>query len=320
MDPHLSLVNALIGLTLGAPPWPRVLGDLSYNLEWLGPSFTLSRSGRTMNPDLVLLREDINHCLVIEAKGGSSLKMRQLEIASQMTAQDLAQSAYVSFASTQPPAFTYVIVCFEAGRDEISARLEDAGLPFAVICLSRDEIRLVRGSINDSELNASLAAGVRLPTGVPFPRQFVPFDNNSRLPEIAAAVIAHVVQAVSSGNSHFQVEDVLNSAIPLWARFHPTERRQMLGACLRVLNRLRQNTEFRHVLRPSGAPNAPNLYTVTLRIPKPGGGKRVVRQETLHNWAEQFMRQIEDAALPPGTPTPDEGTQGYVEWSESAGD
>lgn len=307
MNPHLQLVNGVIGLALGAPPWPRLLGDLGYDLYWVGPRFTLA-NGLTMNPDLVLMCAKRNHCLVVEAKSGTSLKSSQLVAASQLTVTDLQRGAYVSFRATDLASFSYAIFGLENGAEEIALRLDAAAHAFPVIQFAHDSVRLVRGAVNDPILAAKLASGVSL-TSAPFPRQFIPFDSTSTLAEIAAVVIAAVVKEAVKGRPHFQLEEILRNEMPLWPSIHPKERNQILGGALRVVDRLRKTTDFKYIIRPAGAPDAQHLYTVSMRVPGKNGGERLVRPETLRNWAASFMRDLQSESLPPSLPKPDEGTQ-----------
>ena len=316
MDPHLRLVNALIGLSVGAPPWPRVLGDLGYELYWVGPQFTLT-TGRVMNPDLLLLRRDIDHALVIEAKSGTSLKQRQLTAAAEMTVSDLWQGASLVFGSRDRASFTYVLACLSPGAVEVSGQLDAGKLPFPVVSFAPQSVRIERGRVGDNELQTILESGVDLGNDL-YPTQFIPFDNNSSLAEVAASLLVQIIQVIANREPHFEVQDLLEVCVPIWKRLHVNEKRQLIAASLRVIDRLRKTTDFRYVITPDPSPRTPHLYLVSLRIPRSDGGERVVRVETLRGWADEFLKSLGDQGLPPRRPIADEGTQRAVHWGESA--
>ncbi len=285
------------------------MGDEDYNLYWVAPRFTLAAGG-TMNPDLLFLSEVRNHALIVEAKGGTSLNLKQLENAKKVTVTDLVRGAAVHFRDPGSAQFTYLLACFESAKDEIAGRLKDGGHEFPVLSISKGGIALVYGKTADGGLNHRLYKGVELPEG-PFPTQFIPFDSGSTLQEVAASVIVHIIKELSRDRPHFQVEEILSAAIPIWNWFHPAEKRQLVSAALRVINRMQKTkgTEFRRVITAAGTPQTPHLYAITHKVPRKGGGHRTIRYETLHGWANKFMESIKGRELPPIKPTPDEGTQ-----------
>ena len=308
-------MNGLIALSLGAPPWPDIFAQHGYDLYWVAPNFSLA-SGGEMNPDLIFLSTVRNVALVVEAKGGSSLSDRQLRHASTLTATDLQRAAAVGFASASTAQFSYVVACFENGRQEITKRLDDAGYQYPVLCFFKNRLALVRGKLPDPSLDQVVRGGVEL--AGPFPTQFIPFDGRSSLGEVASSVIVYIIREIARAQPHFQVEDMLQQAIPIWQRFHPAEKRQMVDAALRVIVVMRKTrgTQFGKVMTPAATARTPNLWAVAGRLPKPGRGFRNIRYETLHSWANKVLNEVKGKRLPPIKPRPDEGTQGAL-WTRS---
>jgi len=305
----------LIALSLGAPPWPNIFAQHGYDLYWVAPRFSLA-SGGEMNPDLIFLSTVRNVALVVEAKGGSSLSNRQLRNASALTTTDLQRAAAVSFPNAGAAQFSYVVACFENGRKEITERLDEAGYRYPVLCFFKGRLAMVRGKLADPSLDPVLRRGVDL-TG-PFPTQFIPFDGRSSLGEVASSVIVYIIREIARARPHFQVEDILQQAIPIWERFHPAEKRQMVDAALRVISVMRKTrgTQFGKVMTPAGTARTPNLWAVAGRLPKSGRGFRKIRYETLHSWANKVLNEVKGKRLPPIRPRPDEGTQGRL-WTKS---
>lgn len=195
---HTRLINKFIGLCKNNGPannkgrqrfWPNPLHELGYRVEVIEQNVKM-RGGDTVKPDVLTVSNKNLHALVVECKGGKSIKPDQDFRYASLLPSDLSNCAKVYDQKRLRHD-----VCYVAGIENHASLSSQTNLPF--ITFGQHVER--HGEFKLSEINEKLSEPIPL-DGLPEPTSYYPFAPSDDDKFVVPYVLRAVVKCLSSDN------------------------------------------------------------------------------------------------------------------------
>ena len=168
---HTVLINCVIGFCQkDSETWIHPLADLGYETSLLEQKIPLT-GGQEVKPDVVAHSNSLNHSLVVDCKGGTTVKEGQMERYGLLSKNELKNYIYIYDLNQ----FTHdtCIVDFEQHHGELAKLIQ--GFPFLTITAT--QLRK-SGTFTKGKLDAAFATGIAIPAGMVEPSSYYPFSEN----------------------------------------------------------------------------------------------------------------------------------------------
>lgn len=150
--------------------WIHPLADLGYEASLLEQKIPLT-GGQEVKPDVVAHSNGLNHSLVVDCKGGTTVKEGQMDRYRLLSKSELRNYVYIYDLGQ----FTHdvCIVDFEQHHGELSKLIQ--GFPFLTITATH--LRK-SGTFTKGKLNDAFTRDVAIPAGMVEPSSYYPFSEN----------------------------------------------------------------------------------------------------------------------------------------------
>ena len=244
---HTVLINCVIGFCQkDSETWIHPLADLGYEASLLEQKIPLT-GGQEAKPDVVAHSNSLNHSLVVDCKGGTTIKEGQMDRYALLSKNELKNYIYIYDLNQ----FTHdiCIVDFEQHHGELSKLIQ--GFPFLTITAT--QLRK-SGTFTKGKLDAALATGIPIPAGMVEPSSYYPFSENDGqgviVKEVLRAFIAILQDKRKRNLNVFAREtyadaDVLKTIHPMYPIMGRDHQDAVVGRILDIITYLqREYTEF----------------------------------------------------------------------------
>jgi hypothetical protein len=198
---HLELLNVVLALRYRHPGWPTLLADCGYLVHGVGVTIA---ARVTISPDVLASSAERNTVLLFEVKGGSDLDMGQFRRMQQIGATDLRDFAHLPICDTSACKVGIVYFC---NSEEFAAVCAAVGGRAGVVGFDGGRFAVEGDGFPDQDLVKRLRSAAVEPGTLP--PGIVPFDQHSRLGDVARVVIPELVAAMVSGSGVVTSDDIL---------------------------------------------------------------------------------------------------------------
>lgn len=215
MEDRLLPINALLGLLLPNEVTAAALADAGFELA--GLEVPAGGPGGSVTVDAVLVHTETNHLVVVEAKSGANVEVRQARAYAQLKALDVVQSAYVTLARRTAPTIEVSYLCLAEHVDRIRLGLDRLGLSAPIINVSDNMVRLDGADAASAQLRGAFP-GDRVPLLGQVPR-LIQFDQDSDVEIVKPRVLTALVAAMAQRLSQLTLTSLAERAAPHFALF-----------------------------------------------------------------------------------------------------
>lgn len=235
---HLTLINCIIGLAMQSPTWPHPLSDYGFKPFLIGQRYRVSRSGGSIvKPDITLRNFDESYVLITEAKSGKTIDFNQIQKCELLSRDDIA--SHVSVAVPSALRHEVVLVCYDHEYMFIADKLTKMGVDLPIIVISNKEIIHLGEKYKYEDLNKAFQKPLPITSEMAIPaQQYVPFDSDSELGDIADYIMPYVLGYMREQNTHFStsmiVSRIFGSREGFLSDDELTEARRAIGRVLNV--------------------------------------------------------------------------------------
>jgi len=178
---HTILMNMLIGLCYKTKTWLHILADCGYKLQVIEQTMT-TRSGDSIEPDVIVSSNRERHAIVFECKGGKNTSTDQERRYRTLDTRTLGMWITVR------PGLDRHTVSYAVTDEGMSRIGVHTDLPLLVF--GQNDIR-ARGDLGSNCLNKTLSSPVPL-DNMKIPITHYPYGPN----DTAAALAPHIYQGI----------------------------------------------------------------------------------------------------------------------------
>ena len=223
MESRLIPLNAFIGLvSRPSTSWPNPLFDAGYRLVAL--ELPLDADGERVVADAVAFNPGANRFLLVEAKSGRSLRLKQARRYGLTDGQQLIRHTGVTVTRDAALSVSPIYVCLADHVDGIMAGLREAQCAYPILSVSEQAVELYDAAGSPLELADAMSSPVAVNGRPP---TIVRVDEESEASEFDAIASQALLAAVSLGESQVSVPDLAGRAIP-HLHIYGTRYRNML--------------------------------------------------------------------------------------------
>jgi len=283
---NLKLINAIIAMCRIDNKWPHHFHDMGYGVKWIEYPFTC-HTGETVVPDLVIISDIQNNCILFESKSGNNIENDQAERYMKVQPDDVVTKLHVDTKGGEKPSIDITYLCFSESTLNILQQLNNLNAKFPVLEMSTDSIRLVNNSFTVDKLNEDLSEGITIDRNK-IPMGYFPFDEESSNSEIAPYVVRTLVAFSRQNKPHFTNEEMTRDIIgSLWEQFGDQKKGNLIRKVSSILGQA-QVKELRGLLTRSEG-----LWKIHSDFP----GSRVFptrRLNAISKRCKQFVKRLRD--------------------------
>ncbi|MFA6459326.1 MAG: hypothetical protein WCV79_02945 [Candidatus Paceibacterota bacterium] len=255
---QIEQLNAIIGFCIKTPGWPHVLSDLGYMIERIELKFSVvdeAGKSRTINPDIVLMSEKKNFCLVFESKSGSVQQdcSDQLKRYSIVTKNDLIQKGAVTSLSPTNLDFNIVLIVNSEHTESYKQLIVREKLSTVLTEVNQKKVILIQGQFREVETNEVFRQGISIENQF-LPMNFIPILPDSSDIETKERVVEAVTAFLSRKMKTFGLEQIMDEIFGggLWSVFD-NEAKIALREKIKVILKEMCHTEFsKYIIRRGG--------------------------------------------------------------------
>lgn len=218
----LAVINFLIGMCRGSPGLPQTIRQMGYRDRWI-PGGLLGRQGAAADPVLVLASTLSRHTVFVEVCDGEEVDPARLDPYTRVTAVDLRERT--PLLRDQTELYGVAVFGLDEHRESLCSSILDSKLKPTLL------LRTPEGLVIDANPfhKVALANIFRPCLALDWesaPLGWVPFDYESRLAEVAQAVIPEVVARATGGADRVEVGQICEQHL-LWEISTSAARKQM---------------------------------------------------------------------------------------------
>ena len=233
---NLKLINAIIAMCRSDSKWPHYFYDMAYGVKWIEYPFTCS-TGETLVPDLVIVSNAQNNCILFESKSGSNIENAQAERYKKVRPDDVVSKLFVDVVGGQKPSIDVTYLCFSESTPAIVLQLDALSAAFPVLEMAPDILRLAANSFSVSKITNDLSKGIAIDRNK-IPMGYFPFDEDSSDSEVAPLVVQTLVSFASQNKPHFKSEEITQDIIgSLWEHFGRQKKKQLVDKVKAILGK-----------------------------------------------------------------------------------
>ncbi len=181
---HTHLMNAAIGFCKHDQSWIHPLADLGYEAKLVEQKIGTEMSGKSVTPDVVATSQRLIHSVVIECKGGKSVKERQIANYMSMKPSDLHDKWVHIYDKNQHTLDVCLLIC------KVYEQSWESSVVLPILSLS-DRVLTVHNKFSKQELNQKFNTDISTEGLVP-PISYYPFSHDEGRKEI----IPHALRAI----------------------------------------------------------------------------------------------------------------------------
>jgi hypothetical protein len=231
---NLKLINAIIAMCRSDSKWPHYFYDMAFGVKWIEYPFTCS-TGETLVPDLVIVSNVQNNCILFESKSGSNIENEQAERYKMVQPDDVVSKLFVDVVRGQKPCIDVTYLCFSESTSAIVSQLNALSAEFPVLEMAPDVLRLVANSFSASKITNDLSKGIAIDRNK-IPMGYIPFDENSSDSEVAPWVMQTIVAFARQNKPHFKSDEITQDIIgSLWEHFGGQKKKNLINRVSSVL-------------------------------------------------------------------------------------
>ncbi len=198
---HLDLLNVALAWRFTQPGWPACLARCEYLVHGIGVTIPLSDRSK-ISPDVLAGKASVT--LIIEVKSGRNLDLGQLGRMESCTPEELRDYAHLHVPDPATHGVGIVYVCNDEHVERIAESCEDRA---TIVGFDGSSFSISGAPLPDVDLTTELQSCSVDPEALPL--AIVPFDQESRLPDVAAVVLPEVVAALVRGAGQVSAEGIL---------------------------------------------------------------------------------------------------------------
>ena len=219
-----ELVNIIAGMSYPVEGFPKLLYELSYNLEGFEVKFR-NNQDREVKPDIVIGSDNKGILILFEAKSGKNVEDEQIENYSNIKKDDLIDNALFG-ESLLRNGHDIAYVCYEntfvtdqetgitkklKGFDNIIKGIKGKyNFPVLVFDKDRSILSLNFENFKDKHLTDELSKEIKIPNTIP---NIINFDHHSPKSEIAEEIIRNISSYRLQEKSEFTIEEILHDIL-----------------------------------------------------------------------------------------------------------
>lgn len=261
---HTTLHNTTIAMLLPGGSWPSPLADMGYEIEWVERGFSVRNKGK-LQPDVFSKSDEMNRVLLLECKGGNSIKCRQLEKYLSVEADDVATIVSVRNKDLLSIGFAYVTGSYAVFKEEVELAFHDVD---QLIRNSKgpddvDAIEIQSDSIqvwtrNEQHWTSDFIQGIPYVEGC-FPQHFIPFSMNDKgewvMKLIARSLVSILRKTKASGSpnkSTINAREMVQDMFGVYKFLPESERKRLTGRMEHYFLELSRNSRLRKSIESLG--------------------------------------------------------------------
>jgi hypothetical protein len=293
---NLKLLNAIIAMCRSDSRWPHYFYDLGYGVKWLEYPFTCN-TGENLVPDLVIVSNAQNNCILFESKSGSNIDNDQAERYKKVKPVDVVSKLFVDVVGGQEPSVDVSYLCFSEATCTIVAQLNALSVAFPVVEVAPNVLRLVANQFTTPKLNNDLMRGIAIDRSK-IPMGYLPFDEDSSDSEIAPLIVQTLVSFASQNKPHFTSEEVTRDIVgSLWEHFGAGLKKRLVNKVKSILGKA-QVRELHAFLTRRG-----QYWSLSYSFPV-SGAFPTRRLGALSKKCRQFVKRLRDEERAEGRQLP----------------
>lgn len=293
---NLKLLNAIIAMCRSDSKWPHYFYELAYGVKWIEYPFTCS-TGETLEPDLVIVSNTQNNCILFESKSGNNIEDDQAKRYKRIQPDDVVSKLYVDVIRGQKPSIDVTYLCFSESTHSIVSQLDTIPAKFPVLEITPDMMRLAANNFSISKITNDLSKGIAIDRNK-IPMGYIPFDEDSSNSEVAPWVIQTLVAFARQNKPHFKSDEITKGIIgSLWEHFGGQKKRRLIKRVNSILGEA-QVRELRGFLKKMG-----EFWSLTYAFPV-SQAFPTRRLNALSKECKRFVKRLRDEERAQGRQLP----------------
>lgn len=293
---NLKLLNAVIAMCRSDSKWPHYFFDLGYGVKWIEQPFTCT-TGEKLVPDLVIVSNAENHCILFEGKSGNNIENEQAQRYMQVKPKDVVSKLFIDVVRGQQPMTDVSYLCFSESTPAIVAQLKALAATFPVLEIGASLFRLAENEFSVPRINKDLSTGIAIDMNK-IPMGYLPFDENSSDSEVAPLIMQTVVSFARQNKPHFGSEEITQDVVgSLWEHYGMVKKKQLINKANSILGKA-QVSELNGFLKKQG-PYWSLSYTFSASRAFP-----TRRLESLSKNCKRFVKRLRDEERAAGRQLP----------------
>jgi hypothetical protein len=276
--------------------WPHYLYDLDYGVKWIEYPFTCD-TGEKLVPDLVIVSNAQNNCILFESKSGNNIDNDQAERYKKVKPIDVVSKLFVDVVRGQKPSVDVSYLCFSESTHTIVAQLDALSLAFPILEVAPNVLRLVANQFTVPRINNDLTKGIAIDRGK-IPMGYLPFDEDSSDSEIAPLIMQTLVSFARQNKPHFESDEITQDIVgSLWEHFGAGLKRKLVNKVKLILGKA-QVRELRGFLKKKG-----QYWSLSYSFPV-SDAFPTRRLGALSKMCKQFVKRLRDEERAEGRQLP----------------
>ena len=283
---NLELLNAIIAMCRFDSKWPHYFFDLGYGVKWIEQPFTCS-TGEKLVPDLVMVSNPQNNCILFEGKSGNNIENSQAERYKKIKPRDVVAKLFVDVVGGQEPSVDVSYLCFSESTQAITTQLNALSATFPVLEMAPNVLRLAANQFSVPQINDDLSKGIAIDRNK-IPMGYFPFDENSSDSEVAPLIMQTLVSFARQNKPHFKSDEITQDIVgSLWEHFGAGLRKTLVNKVKSILGKA-QVRELRGFLNKNGP-----YWSLACSFPA-SDVFPTRRLESLSKKCKQFVKRLRD--------------------------
>lgn len=233
---NIKLINAIIAMCRSDSKWPHYFYDMAYGVKWIEYPFTCG-TGEMLEPDLVIVSNVQNNCILFESKSGSNIENEQADRYKKVRPDDVVSRLFVDVVGGQKPSVDVTYLCFSESASAIVSQLNALSAAFPVLEIAPNILVLTSNSFSVPKITSDLSKGIAIDRDK-IPMGYFPFDEDSSDSEVAPLVMQTLVAFARQNKPHFKSDEITQDTVgSLWGHFGAQKKKKLINKVKDILGK-----------------------------------------------------------------------------------